>query len=101
MFAILFLGSRLQLLEYVEPFRGTANSASVYTREVVKEALRLDAVSAIVSHDHSSGNPGPSAADKTLTTHPKKARALVDVSLLDHTVVVGREMVSFAEQGSL
>jgi DNA repair protein RadC len=42
-------------------FHGTIDSASVYPRELVKEALRLNAAAVIVSHNHPSGNPEPSA----------------------------------------
>lgn len=66
-FAVLFLDNRHRLIEYVEMFRGTIDSASVYPREVVKEALRLNAAAVIFSHNHPSGHPEPSQADRTLT----------------------------------
>ncbi|MDE2623732.1 MAG: DNA repair protein RadC, partial [Betaproteobacteria bacterium] len=62
-FAVLFLDTQHRLIEYVEMFRGTIDSASVHPREVVKEALRLNAAAVIVSHNHPSGSPEPSAAD--------------------------------------
>ncbi|WP_206445515.1 JAB domain-containing protein [Pseudomonas aeruginosa] len=49
-FAVLFLDSQHRLIEYIEMFRGTIDSASVYPREVVKEALRLNAAAVIFSH---------------------------------------------------
>ncbi|WP_368648362.1 JAB domain-containing protein [Castellaniella ginsengisoli] len=62
-FAVLFLDTQHRLIEYAEMFRGTIDSASVYPRELVKEALRLNAAAAIISHNHPSGNLEPSAAD--------------------------------------
>ena len=59
-FAVLFLDTRHRLIEYREMFHGTIDSASVYPREVVKEALRLNAAVVILSHIHPSGNPEPS-----------------------------------------
>ena len=59
-FAVLFLDTRHRLIEYAEMFRGTIDSASVYPREVVKEALRLNAAAVILSHNHPSGSPEPS-----------------------------------------
>ena len=56
-FAVLFLDSQHRLIEYAEMFRGIIDSASVYPRELVKEALRLNAAAVIVSHNHPSGNP--------------------------------------------
>jgi DNA repair protein RadC len=67
-FAVLFLDTQHRLIEYAEMFRGTIDSASVYPRELVKEALRLNAAAVIVSHNHPSGNPEPSGADKALTS---------------------------------
>ena len=98
-FAVLFLDTHHCLIEYAEMFRGTIDSASVYPREVVKQALRLNAAAVIVSHNHPSGNPEPSGADKVLTQRLKEALALVDVRTLDHIVVAGGSTTSFAERG--
>lgn len=100
-FAILFLDSQHRLIEYSEMFRGTIDSASVYPREVVKEALRLNAAAVIISHNHPSGNPEPSNADKALTQRLKETLALVDVRTLDHIIVAGVDTSSFAERGLL
>ncbi|HGP3147634.1 TPA: JAB domain-containing protein, partial [Pseudomonas aeruginosa] len=100
-FAALFLDSQHRLLEYVELFRGTIDAAAVYPREVVKEALRVNAAAVIFSHNHPSGNPEPSQADKVLTQRLKEALALVDVRTLDHIIVGGEATASFAEQGLL
>ena len=56
-FAVLFLDTQHRLIEYAEMFRGTIDSASVYPRELVKEALRLNAAAVILSHNHPSGSP--------------------------------------------
>ena len=100
-FAVLFLDSRNRLIRYVEMFRGTIDSASVHPREVVKEALKLNAAAVIYSHNHPSGHPDPSEADKVLTGRLKEALGLVDVRTLDHIIVAGHERVSFAELGLL
>ena len=98
-FAVLFLDTQHRLIEYSELFRGTIDSASVYPRELVKEALRLNAAAVIVSHNHPSGNPEPSGADKVLTQRLREALALVDVRTLDHIIVAGDSTTSFAERG--
>ncbi|ENG0045684.1 DNA repair protein RadC [Pseudomonas aeruginosa] len=100
-FAVLFLDSQHCLIEYIEMFRGTIDSASVYPREVVKEALRLNAAAVIFSHNHPSGNPEPSQADRQITQRLRDALALVDVRTLDHIVVGGESTESFAERGLL
>lgn len=98
-FAVLFLDTKHRLIEYVEMFHGTIDSASVYPREVVKEALRLNAAAVILSHNHPSGNPEPSNADQVLTQRLKEALGLVEVRTLDHMIVAGVGTVSFAERG--
>ena len=98
-FAVLFLDTQHRLIEYAEMFRGTIDSASVYPRELVKEALRLNAAAVIVSHNHPSGNPEPSAADKAMTAQLRQGLALVDVRTLDHVIVAGNSTASFAERG--
>jgi DNA repair protein RadC len=98
-FAVLFMDTQHRLIEYAEMFRGTIDGASVYPRELVKEALRLNAAAVIVSHNHPSGNPEPSAADRALTSQIKQALGLVDVRVLDHVIVAGTDTTSFAERG--
>ena len=98
-FAVLFMDTQHRLIEYAEMFRGTIDGASVYPRELVKEALRLNAAAVIISHNHPSGNPEPSGADRTLTQRLKEALGLVDVRVLDHVIVAGTDTTSFAERG--
>ena len=100
-FAVLFMDTQHRLIEYAEMFRGTIDGASVYPRELVKEALRLNAAAVIVSHNHPSGNPEPSGADRALTQRLKEALGLVDVRVLDHVIVAGSDTTSLAERGLL
>jgi len=100
-FAVLFLDSQHRLIEYAELFRGTIDAAAVYPREVVKETLARNAAAVIFAHNHPSGLPEPSAADRLLTHRLKDALKLVDVRTLDHFVIGGMQTVSFAERGWL
>ena len=98
-FVVLFLDNRHRLIKYDELFYGTIDGASVHPREVVKAALKYNAAAVILSHNHPSGVPEPSQADKQITRHLKEALNLVDIRLLDHIVVGGVDTVSFAELG--
>jgi DNA repair protein RadC len=98
-FAILLLDSQHRVIQFVELFRGTINSASVYPRDVVSLVLEKNAAAVIVCHNHPSGVAEPSQADRRITERLKCALATIDVSLLDHMVVGDREIVSFAERG--
>lgn len=100
-FAVLFLDVKNRLIACDEMFRGTLTHASVYPREVVKVALAHNAAGVILAHNHPSGTPDPSHADHMLTQSLKQALSLVDVRVLDHFVVAGRHVYSFAEHGEL
>lgn len=99
--AMIYLDSQLRMIAYLELAQGTLSHASVYPREVVKTALRLNAAACILSHNHPSGIAEPSAADIGLTKNLKQALALIDVRLLDHVVVSASGTVSLAERGQL
>lgn len=100
-FAVVFVDAQHRVIEFREMFRGTLTQTSVYPREVVKEALQLNAAAVILAHNHPSGVPEPSRADEQLTNTLKSTLALVDVRVLDHLVVAGGQVVSFAERGLL
>ncbi|WP_337063807.1 RadC family protein [Raoultella ornithinolytica] len=100
-FAVIFLDNRNQVLQYKEMFYGSIASTSVYPREIARLALRLNAAAVICSHNHPSGHPEPSAADRTITERIKSSMELIDVRVLDHVVVGGGRTVSFAERGWL
>jgi DNA repair protein RadC len=72
-FAALFLDTRHRTLAFEELFRGTLDGAEVHPREVVRRALALNAAAVIVGHNHPSGNPEPSAADRAVTARLKQA----------------------------
>lgn len=99
-FACLFLDNRHRVIAFEKLFRGTIDGASVYPREVVKAALSHNAVAVIFAHNHPSGCAEPSRADEAITKRLKAALELIDVRVLDH-LVVGNEVISFAERGLL
>ncbi len=99
MFAVLLLDTRHRLIEYVELFRGTIDGASVHPREVVKVALSRNAAAMILAHNHPSGIPEPSEADRLITRRLQEALALVDIRVLDHIVVGVEGEVSLAARG--
>jgi DNA repair protein RadC len=100
-FLCLFLDAQNRVIASEELFRGTLTQTSVYPREVVKRALHHNAGAVIFAHNHPSGVAEPSHADETLTQALKQALALVDVRVLDHFIVAGGGVLSFAERGLL
>lgn len=100
-FCCLYLDNRHRVLRFDEMFRGTIDGTSVYPREVVKEALAVNAAAVILAHNHPSGVAEPSAADERITRRLKSALELVDIRLLDHLVVGDGSATSMASRGLL
>lgn len=101
-FGVLFVDAQLRIIEFKQMFRGTLTAATVHPREIVKEALALNAAAVLLCHNHpSQGAPEPSRADEALTAALKAALSLVDVRVLDHLIVSGGDIVSFAQRGIL
>jgi len=100
-FSVIHLDAQNRVIDYVEMFRGTVSQTSVYPREVVKEALARNSAALLLVHNHPSGMAEASRADELLTQTLKSALALVDMRVLDHLVVAGNAILSFAERGLL
>lgn len=101
LFCCLYLDNRHRVLRFDEMFRGTIDGTSVYPREVVKEALVVNAAAVILAHNHPSGVAEPSQADERITQRLKSALELVDIRLLDHLIVGDGETTSMASRGLL
>lgn len=100
-FACLFLDTRHRVLAYEELFRGNLDGSEVHPREIVKRCLAHNAASVIFGHNHPSGNPEPSAADRAVTARLKQALALVEVRVLDHFVIGEGAPTSMARKGMI
>jgi DNA repair protein RadC len=97
-FGCLMLDNKHRVIIFRELFRGSINSASVYPREVVKQALADNAAAVILAHNHPSGVAEPSQSDIQITRRLTEALELVDIRVLDH-LVIGDEVVCFSERG--
>jgi DNA repair protein RadC len=98
-FGVLLLTTRHELIDFVELFRGTLESASVHVREIAKLALSRNAAAVVLTHQHPSGICVRSQADEVITQRVKEALALLEVRCIDHVLVAGRDTFSFAEAG--
>lgn len=87
--------------------RGVLDSSLVSAREVFREAIRTSSRSIIVAHNHPSGDPTPSAADRSITRQLIESGALLDIPLLDHIIVAGKcipghpDYYSLRQEGSI
>jgi len=78
---------------------GTIKEAAVYPRHVVEEAIRHRAASVVFAHNHPSGAVTPSPQDHQLTRVLVQALGPLDVKVLDHIIVAGNQIYSFAREG--
>ena len=101
-FGLLLLDNQHRLLAHEQPFTGTVDSTSVYPREVARIVFEYNAAAVIAVHCHPAvGKPEPSHADEAITQRLQQTLSLLDVRLLDHFIVSGNEIMSFAERGLL
>ncbi len=100
-FVCVWLDAAHRVLKFEELFRGTLTQTSVFPREIVKAALKVNAAAVVLAHNHPSGVAQPSQADELLTRNLKDALALVDCKVLDHFIVAGNQTISFSERGLL
>ena len=100
-FACLFMDSHFRFIHFEELFHGSVNQAHIYPREIVRRGLVHNAAKIILAHNHPSGHPLPSTADKEVTQLIKTALALIDMEVVDHIIIGNPENFSFAEAGWL
>jgi len=98
-FGLVYLDNKHRVLGFEDLFRGTIDGCTVHPREVAKAALRMNAAAVLIYHNHPSTDPTPSRADELLTQRLKEGLSLLDIRVLDHIVIGGTEVVSFAECG--
>jgi len=85
-----------ELIAAVDTFRGSLSSTEVHPRVIVREALLNNSAAVIFGHNHPSGLAEPSQADRIVTGRLREALALIDVRVLDHIVIGGRDVVRSA-----
>lgn len=100
-FKVIFLDGKNQIIEIEDLFKGTLNTSSIYPREVIKSAIKNNAVSLIFAHNHPSGNPEPSESDKDITEDLVFAGNLMQIKVLDHIIIGDNKYFSFADEAMI
>lgn len=98
-FMVILMDNQNRILKHCRLFSGTINHVEVHPREILREALKVNAAAVILAHNHPSGNAEPSKADKQITERVIKCCQFMGIRVLDHLVVGRGECVSFAERG--
>jgi DNA repair protein RadC len=103
---VLLLDTRHGLLEEKEISQGSLNESIAHPREIFKPAIAKGAYAIAVAHNHPSGDPLPSEADRRLTRRLAEAGTLLQIPLLDHVIIGSKRgdlapYFSFREAGLL
>jgi len=98
-FKAIYLNSQNQIIDTADLFKGTVNSSVISPREVIESAIKHNAVSLILVHNHPSGNPEPSTHDKEVTRDLVYAGCIMQIKVLDHIIIGDNTYFSFAGEG--
>lgn len=103
---VVLLDTKLHLLRVEEISLGSLNESTAHPREIFRPALIYSAFAIILAHNHPSGDPAPSDADRRLTVRLGEAAQLLQIRLYDHVIIGtgdnGRQpWFSFREAGLL
>jgi len=98
-FWVLYLDRANNVIKRSNISKGGISGTVTDVRIVLKEAILCGASALIVAHNHPSGNLNPSEADSKVTLKIKDAGQLVDIQLLDHVIIAGKDYYSFADNG--
>jgi len=91
---VLLLDSRNRHMRTIQLYRGSLNSSSVRPAEIFKDAIRHNAASLIIVHNHPSGDPSPSPEDVNLTRMLIEAGEMLELPVLDHVIIGSRGTAS-------
>jgi len=100
-FYVLALDKRGRLLGHSRVSSGDEGETAVYPRLIIQALLRFGAGGCVLAHNHPSGELAPSGADISLTRALKEMMQPLDIALVDHVIVGGDGVFSFARAGLL
>jgi len=98
-FWILLLRRSNHVLAEIKISSGGLTGTVADPKIIFGRALALRAAAIVLIHNHPSGNPKPSSSDKSLTNNLRQAGNFLDLPVLDHIIVAGKQYVSFADEG--
>ncbi|MES2331351.1 MAG: JAB domain-containing protein [Bacteroidota bacterium] len=100
-FKVILMNRNHRVLGIYEASTGGVSGTIADPKLIFIAALKLNASTLIISHNHPSGNFDPSGADKKLTQKIKEGADLLDMKLLDHIIMTTEGYYSFADEGLL
>lgn len=98
---LISLDNKRSLINEYVLSKGTINATIISPREIFVQAMRSEASSIMILHNHPSGDPTPSRQDMIATQKIKEVSDLVEIPLLDHIIIGDNKYTSFNEKGLL
>lgn len=100
-FWVLALDAEKKLIASDCLFRGTVNQCMCHPRDVFRFAVKHNAVTLVIAHNHPSGNPEPSEEDNFITAKMVGAGLMMEIPIVDHIICAGDKYVSCADRGEV
>jgi len=97
-FQVLFLNARNEMVFKRQMFVGTLNANLVHPREIFEEAVKQNAASMILVHNHPSSSAKPSQDDIEVTKRLVEAGEIMGIEVLDHVILAKNKVFSFKEK---
>ena len=98
-FVLLLLDRRNAVSDMIDIDYGTVDRANPYIRDIIQTAIKYNAPSIIVAHNHPSGAVTPSNDDKAFTRSLMMATKATGISFFDHIIIGDNRYFSFADEG--
>ena len=98
-FVVIFVNTRLHAIGHTLVSIGTLNETTYHAREVFRSAIVANAYGIVLAHNHPSGDPNPSMADRSCTARMQRAGRLLGIQMLDHVIIGRRKIYSFKGEG--
>lgn len=100
-FKVLLLNRAGRVLGIYEVSTGGVSGTVADPKLIFAAALKANATSLILAHNHPSGNTNPSEADRKITRKIKEGGKLLEIMVLDHIIVTTEGYRSFADEGEI
>ncbi len=96
---VILLDTRNKPLRKLDVYQGSVNTSLIRIGEIFRDAVRANAASLIVAHNHPSGDPTPSPEDIAVTRAMVEAGRLLDIEVLDHLILSSTGFISLKAKG--
>jgi DNA repair protein RadC len=98
-FKVIYLNIRNQIVEVIDLYEGSAEKISFSALKVIESALERNAKSLVIVHNHPSGDPNPSPADRQLTRELVFVSIILHIKAVDHIIIGDNRFFSFNDEG--